>query len=273
MEQPVEQIEKIYQLVTEYLVTYSFQLIAAIVILLIGIWIANRLARVVQTVLRKKEIDITLSIYAAKVIKLLIIIMVAIIALGKLGISVSPFLAAVGAIGLGVGLALQGMLTNYAAGVSIIITRPFVVGDTIEVAGVQGQVKEIELGYTILFNEEGERISIPNKHIIGEIIHNSAEFLLAETIIGVTYDTDLPKAIQLLENTLSQQPQISEETPAIVGVGSFGDSSININVRFWVPTKSYHQDKFAVNLALFQALKQAGIEIPFPQREVRMLQD
>ncbi len=161
MEQPVEQIEKIYQLVTEYLVTYSFQLIAAIVILLIGIWIANRLARVVQTVLRKKEIDITLSIYAAKVIKLLIIIMVAIIALGKLGISVSPFLAAVGAIGLGVGLALQGMLTNYAAGVSIIITRPFVVGDTIEVAGVQGQVKDIELGYTILFNEEGERISIP----------------------------------------------------------------------------------------------------------------
>jgi len=266
-------LQNIYKLVTEYLVTYSFQLIAALLILLVGIWVANKISKAVNNLLVKQNIDVTLSTYVAKLTKFIIVIMVAVIALGKLGISVSPFIAAIGALGLGAGLALQGMLTNYAAGISIIVTRPFIVGDTIKVAGVEGQVKDIQLGYTILTNEEDEVISIPNKHIIGEIIHNSSEVMLVETTIGVAFHSDLEQVIAIMEATLQQQLQLQQQGKTIVGVANFADSAIEITARFWVPTATYFQDKYRINLALFNGLKQANIDIPFPQREVRLLQD
>uniref|UniRef100_UPI0026331DF8 mechanosensitive ion channel family protein n=1 Tax=uncultured Pseudoalteromonas sp. TaxID=114053 RepID=UPI0026331DF8 len=150
----IQQVEKYYNLIMEYLVTYSMQILGAILILFIGLWIAQKVSNMVAGLMQRHNIDITLTNFVSNVIKVLLIIMFLVIALGKIGISVTPFVAAIGAASLGAGLAMQGMLSNYGAGLAIIATRPFVVGDTIEVKGVSGQVKTIELGHPILINEE-----------------------------------------------------------------------------------------------------------------------
>jgi small conductance mechanosensitive channel len=141
---------------------------------------------------------------------------------------VPPFLAAVGALGLGAGLAVQGLLSNYGAGLSIILTRPFVVDDTIRVQGVWGVVKEVTLAYTVLTNEDGEMITIPNKHIIGEIIHNSQADTILELSVGISYDSDTARATELIRSALSGVEGLSKQRPVQVGIESFGDSAINM---------------------------------------------
>lgn len=148
----IQQVEKYYTMISEYLVKYSMQLVGALLILIFGLWVAQKISKMVAVLMARNNIDITLTNFVNNVVKVLLIIMFVIIALGKIGISVTPFVAAIGAASLGAGLALQGMLSNYGAGLAIIATRPFVVGDTIEVKNVSGQVKTIELGYTILIN-------------------------------------------------------------------------------------------------------------------------
>ncbi|TNE73353.1 MAG: mechanosensitive ion channel family protein [Gammaproteobacteria bacterium] len=126
------------------------------------------------------------------------------------------------------------------------------------------------MAYTILKDEDDVRITIPNRHIVGEIIHNSAANKLAETTIGVSYNSDPKQVIHVIRQVLQQQG-VSEAREPLVGIDHFGDSSINFGVRFWVPTKQFHETRFRVNNALFEAIGQAGITIPFPQREVRLL--
>ena len=219
----------------------------------------------------KRDIDITLSRFTGGACKIVILSLVIIIALGNIGISVTPLIAAVGAVGLGAGLAIQGMLANYAAGFTIIITRPFVLGDTIQVRGVSGVVDKVMLPYTILINEDNVSIQIPNKLIVGEILHNSAEQMLIELEIGVAYNSDIEQAIAIIEQAVRATDGINiEKTPAI-GVDNFGDSSINLGVRVWALTTRHFEIKYALNKSIFDALKAASIEIPFPQREVRML--
>ena len=197
--------------------------------------------------------------------------MVIIIALGNIGISVTPFIAAIGAVGLGAGLAIQGMLANYAAGFTIIITRPFVLGDTIQVRGVSGVVDKVMLPYTILINEDNVHIQIPNKLIVGEILHNSAEQMLIELEVGVAYSSNVDEVISVLEKAVATVDGISSEKNPAIGVDNFGDSSINFGVRVWALTTRHFEIRYALNKAIHDGLQQANIEIPFPQREVKML--
>lgn len=138
LQQELAQLQNVYDLITEFLVQYSFQLIGALLIFLLGLWLAAKVAGMVNKQLEKYRVDITLASFVTHLVRILIIIMVAIVALGKLGISVTPMVAAIGAASLGAGLAIQGMLSNYAAGITIIVTRPFAVGNTISVRGVTG---------------------------------------------------------------------------------------------------------------------------------------
>ena len=141
MEQELQQAQEVYDLIVNYLVTYSFQIVAAIIIMILGSIVAKKVSTVMENFMVKKGLDVTLSHFTASFLKIIVVTFAAIIALGKLGISVTPFVAAIGALSLGAGLALQGLLSNYGAGVSIIVARPFVVGDTISVQGVTGVVK------------------------------------------------------------------------------------------------------------------------------------
>jgi small conductance mechanosensitive channel len=267
----IEQVQNVYNIVTEFLVTYSFQLVGAVVIFILGLYVAKKVASFTLRLCEKHNIDITLSTFIANLLKILIIIMMAIIALGKVGISVTPFVAAIGALSLGAGLALQGLLSNYGAGMTIIMTRPFVVGNTITVQNVTGVVKEITLATTLLTNEDNQEITIPNRHIIGEILHNSFANTLVEGSIGISYGSQPDKAIALIEKILAETTAVPGEPAPLVGIDNFADSAIEIGFRYWVPTTNFFHLKYQINLEIFKALQDAGITIPFPQREVRML--
>jgi len=271
VEKEIQQAQAIYQLITEFFVNYSFQILGAVIILLLGIVVARKISDFVLRLCNRKELDVTLSQFIANTAKIAVIVMVAIIALGKVGISVTPFVAAIGALSLGAGLAVQGLLSNYGAGLNIILTRPFVVGDTIRVQGVAGQVKEVRLAFTLLTDEDDVEITIPNRHIVGEIIHNSFTDTLAEETVGIAYDSDPGKAIAAIRQALDETDGVSREKPPLIGIEDFADSSINIGIRFWAPTPQYFDTRYRANAAILEALAAAEIEIPFPQREVRIL--
>lgn len=271
MNEDIQRLQTVYDTIAEFAVNYSFQILGAIIIICIGAWIAGKAGKLVENLMVGRHIDITLSRFTGGTCKVIILVMVAIIALGNLGISVTPFLAAVGALGLGAGLAVQGMLSNYAAGFTIIITRPFVVGDTIKVQGVAGLVSEVHLGYTILLDEDNVRIQLPNRLVVGEILHNSAEEMLIELEIGVAYNSNTQQVIALITQALSSIKDINPERVPIVGIDNFGDSSINFGIRFWAPTTKHFETRYTANKAIHDAIVNAGIEIPYPQREVRML--
>lgn len=272
VKQELVQFQAIYDQVVAFFVNYSFQIVGALIVLLLGLWVAGKVSNWSLALMQRHNLDITLSRFIASCVRILIVAMVAIVALGKLGISVTPLIAMIGAVGLGAGLAIQGLLSNYSAGLTIVLTRPYVVGDTIQVQGVSGQVKEVHLSHTLLTNEDGVDISIPNKHVVGEIIHNSHANTLAEIAIDIAYSADPEQAAERLKSVLAEfGDDICQDPSPQVGIQAFGESGITLGVRVWLPTDRYYDLLYRINLALFNALKEAGIEIPFPQREVRLL--
>ncbi len=271
MQEELQQITEVYQLLTQFFVNYSFQIIGALIILVIGLYFGRKLSQWTLALCTRKNLDVTLSHFIASLVKIIFITFIAIIALSKIGISITPFIAAIGALSLGAGLAVQGLLSNYSAGLNIILTRPFVVGDTIEVQGVSGQVQEVTLAHTVLTDEDDVMITIPNRHIVGEIIHNSQTETLVQAIVGVAYETDVEQAIHVITDAIAGIESLQTGRQAQVGIDNFGDSSINLCARVWVPTKQYHALRFQINQAIFAALQAESIKIPFPQREVMLL--
>jgi len=264
VEKEIENMQKIYNVIIEFFVNYSFQIIGAIIILIIGFMVAKKVALFVEKLLLTKNMDITLTKFIATTLKVVIIVGVAIIALGKLGITITPFVAAIGAMSLGAGLALQGLLSNFGAGLSIIATRPFIVGNTIKIQGCTGLVKEIKLAYTVLETEDKELITIPNKHIVGEILTNSFEYTIVEMTVGIDYQSDPKVAIKVIGEVLEKYEEISKEVKAQVGIKEFADASINIELRYWALTQQYNEIQYKVNMDIFDALAANNIQIPYP---------
>jgi small conductance mechanosensitive channel len=270
MKEELEAVEKYMDLAVEFALKYGFQVVYAIIILIIGLIIARWLSNMVVRVCESRNLDITLSRFLGNVVRITVIGFVLIVVLGKFGITMTPFIAAIGAVAFGSSLALAGLLSNYGAGLSIIITRPFVVNDTIQIQGVSGVVEEIGLAATRLSTEDGEQITIPNKHIVGEILINSFENKVVEASVGISYDDDAQKAIDTIQEALQNIPEIVADPAPQIGIEEFADSSVNIGMRYWVPTKQYFQTLYQANLSVYTALERAGITIPFPQRDIHM---
>ena len=270
MLEELQSLTHFYTLIVDFFVNYSFQVIGAIIIFIIGLIIARWFSNITLRICERNEIDITLRMFIANCVRLLFIAMIVVICLGKFGISVAPFVAAIGAISLSIGLALQGVFSNYGAGFTIILTRPFVVGNTITINDITGIVEEIRLAYTLLSTEDGELITIPNKHIVGEVITNSFGNKVVEASIGISYSADANHAISIVREVLAGFEEITQEPAPQVGIEGFGDSSVNIGYRYWVPTQRYFELQYQVNLAVYTAFQQASIDIPFPQREVTL---
>ena len=271
MEKEIQSLQKFYNIVIEFLTTYSFQLIGAFIIVLLGWFASKYVYALLMRIFEKNHFDSTLARFLANVAKILVLAAMVVVALGKIGISIAPFVAAIGAVSLTAGLALQGSVSNYAAGVLLIINRPFKVGDTISVAGVYGVVEEIKPAYTALRNEDEELITVPNKQMIGDILVNSFEFRVVESTIGVSYEQNPEKAIEIIMEVLNTQQEVSKELKPVVGIAKFGDSAIEIGLRYWVPTKSFFKTQYELNLALYNALHVNHITIPYPQREVHII--
>ncbi len=268
MKNELETIQQVYNVAAEFIINYSFQILGAIIILIVGAKLASWLGRLVTRLCEKKNVDITLSRFLGSVVKILVLTFVIIVAIGKFGISIAPFIAALGALAYGTSFALAGPVSNYGAGLVIIMSRPFVIGDTINIGGVSGLVDEIHLATTILITEDDEKITIPNKHIVGEIQVNSFANKIVEGTVGISYQDDPEKAIAAIQMALSGIDDICSEPPPQIGIEAFGDSSIDLGMRYWVPTKKYFQTLYRGNMAVHKALQDAGITIPFPQRDV-----
>jgi small conductance mechanosensitive channel len=275
VEQTVKQVITPFQKMTEtaidFLVTYSFQVIGAILILIVGAIAARWTSTIVLKLCHRKGLDVTLAKFFANTVRLIFLMFAIIVALGKFGITIAPFIAAIGATAFGVTYAIQGPLSNYAGGLAIIMGRPFKIGDTVCIKDVTGVVEDIRLAYTMLLDEDGVRILIPSKHIVGEILHNSGPVRMADAIVGISYKDDPKKAIKVIHQTLLDQEDVARKPPPQAGISAFGDSSVNIRYRYWVPSRKRFGTSTAANLAVYEALKKAGITIPFPQREVRLL--
>ncbi len=271
MESQITALQKFIDTVIEFCVNYSFQVIGALIILLVGLFVARWVASLILKLCQKKKLDVTLVKFLASFVKALIIGFAVVLALGKFGITIAPFIAAIGALVFGATYAIQGPLSNYGAGLVIILGRPFVVGDAISVKDVNGVVNDIKLANTTLVTEDGVRVIIPNRHIVGEILWNSKGQRIIEAAVGISYGDDPEKAISVIRETLKSFSDIVDEPAPQIGIDEFADSSVNIALRYWVPTGKYFQTKYDVNLAVFKALKDNKITIPFPQRDVHMI--
>lgn len=243
----------------------------AVAIVALGFWLGKSIANLILRICEKRSIDITLARFFAGFAKIVIIIFAAVMALGKAGIEITPLVALLGASAFGLSLAVQGPISNYGAGVVLIITRPFKVGDTLTLNGLCGLVDCVNLGNTQLINEDEERITIPNRKVLGEIFTNSEVYKVVEAEVGIAYASDPEQAIRVITEAVSAVDGISDTRKPDVGIETFGDSSINIGYRVWVPTAKYHRMRYALNLAVYKALQQAEIEIPFPQRDVHLI--
>lgn len=263
--------EALYDQIISYLVSYSFQIVGAILVLAAGVWLSGRLHRFVLKFCEKRKVDSTLSKFVAGMLKGISLLFVAIIVLNQLNITISPFIAALGAGAFGLTLALQGPVSNYGAGLTLILTRPFKVGDTLSVVERSGIVQEIKLAFTLLKTEDDELISIPNRKIVGEVYENTFQVKLINGIVGIAYSQDPETTIAILKKALESSEWVEKSPPPQVGIQGFNQSSIDIGYRCWVPTQRYHQHHYETNLKVFQTLRENAISIPFPQREVRIL--
>jgi len=273
MNEDFERLQAIYDTVIEFSIRYGFQVVGAIIILVIGVVVARLTARLVLKICNRSDLDVTLTKFFVGVAKLLVLVFALVIAMAKFGITIAPMVAVIGASAFGLSLAIQGPISNYGAGLALILTRPFKVGNTLTLHGLTGIVEEIKLGVTVLSTEDGEEITIPNRKVMGEIFVNSFPYKVVEGSIGIAYSADPEKAAGLIRECLEIPESIAKEPPAQIGIEAFADSSINIGYRYWVKTEGYYQTQYAVNLSIFKAFQDNGVAIPFPQREVRILNE
>lgn len=267
----VETVKNLASILIEFFVKYSFQVLGGIIVLVLGWFIGGFISRRLMGFFEGKNFDVTVSKFIAQCVKLMVMIFAVMVALGKFGIEIAPLIAGLSVAGFGLSFALQGPLSNYAAGVSLIFTKPFKVGDIVEVAGRTGEVLEIKLPRTELRTVDGVLIMIPNNDIVGEIIHNCSQFKRVDIGVGVAYDADVDKAIQIIRDIIKNDSRINEGAKAQIGIKGFGDSSIDLEARVWCQQEDYYQVLYEVNRKIFAGFNENGIVIPFPQRDVHMI--
>ena len=270
MEEELRALQNAADIASEIAVNYGFQFMAALIILIIGWQVSRWVASLVLKLCNRLNLDVTLSKFFAGLAKTTILVFVVIIAMGKFGITIAPFIAALGAVVFGSTLALQGPISNYGSGLTIILTRPFVVGDTIRVTNVIGIVEEIKLAYTLLSNEDGEQITIPNNKIIGEVIYNSSANLIVEQTITINYDDDPEKVIQIILEQLGKHDEVVSDPQTQAGIERFAEFGIELGIRYWIPTNKYFELKYDVNKKIYAALQDENITIPYPKQSIEL---
>ena len=253
---------------------WGLKVIAAVAILVVGLWLAKRLRRGFETMLAKREVDATLTGFLASLVYGALVVFVVIAAVGQLGVQTTSFVAVVGAAGLAVGLALQGSLSNFASGVLLIVFKPFKAGDFIKAGGEAGTVVQVGILTTELRTPDNIQIIMPNSAVMGGSITNVSahDTRRVDMTVGVGYGDDLNKAKQVIERLLAADDRVLAEPAPQVAVANLGESSVDFVVRPWVKSGDYWTVKFDFTKAVKEAFDAEGISIPFPQRDVHLHQ-
>jgi small conductance mechanosensitive channel len=258
--------------VIEWLTMYGLQIIGAVAILLFGRIAVGILSRIVKKVMRKANVDETLTRFVAGLTKGLLMTFVIIASVSALGVETTSFIAVLGAAGLAVGLSLQSSLANFASGVMLIIFRPFKRGDYVEAGGVSGSVEEIAIFNTVMKTPDNKKVIVPNGAIVGGSITNYSahETRRIDLVFGCGYGDDLKKAKAILERLVTEDSRILKDPAPVVAVGELGESSVNFVVRPWVATADYWNVLFDLTEKVKVTFDAEGISIPFPQRDIHM---
>jgi small conductance mechanosensitive channel len=273
MNQQIESLQHLKNRAIDLLVEFGPNAISAIVVLLIGVFVSRAIARAVERGIARVEIEPPLRLLLLRILRLAVMAIFVIMALQNLGVELLPLIAGLGVAGAGIALALQGVLGNAVAGLTIIITRPFRVGEYIDIHNEEGRVESITLFSTKLSHPDRSVVIIPNRKIVGEILHNYGTLRQLNLSVGVAYDTDIGHALRVIDQVLNANPRIMRDPAPVVRVTTLGDSSVTIAVRPWAQVIEAGVAGSEVVRAILEQFRAAGIKIPFPQREVRMLEN
>ena len=253
-------------------VELGINLITAIAIFFVGKWVVNLVIKGMLNAMQKSDMDVTLRRFITNLSRMLLMLFVIIAAIHQLGVQTASLIALLGAAGLAVGLALQGSLSNFAAGVLIVLFRPYKVGDWIEGGGVSGAVEEVQILTTVLKTGDNKRVIIPNSQIMGSTITNYSanETRRVDLVVGVSYSDDLDKVRKELEGLVAADERILDDPAVTIAVSELADSSVNFVLRPWVKTEDYWGVYFDLTEAIKKRFDEVGISIPFPQRDIHV---
>jgi small conductance mechanosensitive channel len=253
---------------------FGLKILTAILIFVVGRWVARVIRGATEKMMTRSKVDPTLVTFVGNLVYIALLTFIILAALAHLGIQTTSFIAVIGAAGLAVGLALQGSLANFAAGILLLIFRPFKVGDFIEGAGVAGIVEEIHIFTMQLRTPDNKTIIIPNAKITGDNITNytKKENRRVDLVIGVSYGDDIGKVKSVVADVLNGDPRILKDPAPTIAVLELGDSSVNFAVRPWVKTADYWNVYFDTTESIKKRFDAERISIPFPQRDVHLFQ-
>lgn len=257
--------------ITELAVRYGFQVLGAIIVLVLGVLAARWIGGFAEQRMRKSSLEPPMRILLVRVVRVVVFAISVVMALDQVGFQVAPLIAGIGVAGIGVGFALQGVLSNIIAGLTIIVTKPFRVGEYIEVAGVHGEVTHIDLPSTILLHADQSKVMVPNKKIVGEILHNYGMIRQLKLAISVGDAADLNSALSAVQEVLARHPRVLKEPAPVVGVSAINESGIRVAVMPW--TRGI--DAGPVEAQLYQELledfRTRAIGLGVTRRDIRVI--
>ena len=255
-----------------WLSAYSLNIIGAILIFIVGKWLSRRIANILAKILAKNKVEQTLVNFLSNLTYYTLIVLVVVAAAGRLGINTTSFLTIIGAAGLAVGLALKDSLSNFAAGVMLVLFRPFAIGDVVSVAGITAKVESINIFNTHFCSPDNQLIIVPNNKIISDIITNinAKDTRRIDLVVGISYSDDMAKTREILAGLAKEDSRILTDPAPTIAVAELADSSVNLVFRPWVKTADYWDVRFALTEKTKNALDAAGISIPFPQQDVHL---
>ena len=267
-----EVVQDSFGQVVDLVSTWGLQVIGAVAVLIIGRWAAGFIRKSSRRGLQRAGTDASLVPFLSSMVYYLALTVVVIAVLNLFGIETTSLIAVLGAAGLAVGLALQGTLSNFAAGVMLLVFRPFHVGDFVDAAGVAGTVHEIGIFVTIVDTVDNVRMIVPNSQIGSSIIKNYStnDRRRNDLLIGISYDDDIGVAVRTIEAVLKSDARVHSEPEPVVAVSELADSSVNLVVRPWCDASDYWPLRWDLTRKLKEELESAGCSIPYPQRDVHL---
>ena len=252
-------------------IRFGPKLLVAVLVLIAGVMVGGWIGRATERGLARMELEPPVRLLMVRLVRVVIFALFAILALQNLGVELLPLIAGLSIAGAGIALATQGILSNVFAGLTIIFTKPYRVGDYIEIAGVQGQVQLITIFSTTLLHADRSRVVVPNRKVVGEILHNYGQIRQAEVKVGVGYDVDLPQAIAAIHELVAANTRVLRDPAPQVQIVALAESMVQIALKPWVAVTDYPQIIGELSLAVVETCRRRGISIPFPQREVRLI--
>jgi len=273
MNDQLETMEHVRRVVIDLAIQFGPRLLVAILILIVGGYAANWVVRLVARAIHKYHLDPPVRLLLEQMVRLLVIAMFVIMALQNLGVELLPLIAGLGVAGAGVALAMQGVLGNVVAGLTIIFTRPFQVGEYISIVGEEGQVATISLFTTVLTHTDHSQVVIPNRKIVGEILHNYGRIRQLDILVGVTYENDLDRALATVQEIVQGTPAALQDPRPVIGVAVLSPSQITLAVKPWVNVPDFVATNAAINKAIVERFRERNISLPSSQNTVVVVQN